>query len=131
VQAIYEGDEVAARATDDANLDTASLLRDYSCSVGVTLKPRNAPSLVRVPDRVQQILERGRAYRDSRFICGAYNEREVEAGMLSAPSTMVAVENKPAYQADLTRARASKWRRATPRLHRRSEFGETTRDAQA
>lgn len=164
-----------ALATSDAKLDTASLLHDYSCAVGVTLAPDNAPKLVRVlerastdtaretdeakaiyrrhrpytidhgqicqprselydrkagrvsydypsghttrgwtyalilaslaPDRTQQILERGRAYGDSRFVCGAHNESAVEAGMLSATATMTAIAGKPAYQADLAAAR--------------------------
>ncbi len=58
------------------------------------------------PDRAQPILERGRAYADSRFICGAHNESAVEGGMLSASATMAVVETKPAYQADLAAARA-------------------------
>ncbi|WEK47441.1 MAG: phosphatase PAP2 family protein [Candidatus Andeanibacterium colombiense] len=58
------------------------------------------------PDRAQAILERGRAYGDSRFVCGAHNESAVEAGMASASATMVLVQTKPAYQADLAAARA-------------------------
>ncbi|MGV3481069.1 MAG: acid phosphatase [Sphingobium sp.] len=58
------------------------------------------------PDRAQRILERGRAYGDSRFVCGAHNESAVEAGMLSASSTMALVATKPAYQNDLAAARA-------------------------
>jgi len=58
------------------------------------------------PDRAQQILERGRAYGDSRFVCGAHNESAVEAGMLSATSTMALVQTKPDYQADREAARA-------------------------
>lgn len=165
-----------ALATNDAKLDTASLLRDYSCAIGITLTPEKAPELVRVlerasvdtaretneakaiyrrqrpytidqgqicqpvselydakahrvsydypsghttrgwtyalilaslfPGRTQQILERGRAYGDSRFICGAHNESAVEAGMLSATATMAVINGKPAYQADLENARA-------------------------
>lgn len=52
------------------------------------------------PDRAQQILERGRAYGDSRFVCGAHNESAVEAGMLSATATMALVQTKPEYQTD-------------------------------
>lgn len=54
-----------------------------------------------VPDRAQQILQRGRTYGDSRFVCGAHNESAVEAGMQSASSTMAVVSTKPDYQADL------------------------------
>jgi len=57
------------------------------------------------PDRAQQILARGRAYGDSRFICGAHNESAVEAGFLSASATMAVVATKPEYQADLEAAR--------------------------
>lgn len=57
------------------------------------------------PDRAQQILARGRAYGDSRFICGAHNESAVEAGMLSASATMTVIATKPEYQADLEAAR--------------------------
>jgi acid phosphatase (class A) len=59
-----------------------------------------------VPDRAQQILERGRAYGDSRFICGAHNESAVEAGMQSASATMALVETKTDFQADREAARA-------------------------
>jgi acid phosphatase (class A) len=58
------------------------------------------------PDRAQQILERGRAYGDSRFVCGAHNESAVEAGMLSATATMAVVQTKPEYQADREAAKA-------------------------
>lgn len=57
------------------------------------------------PDRAQQILERGRAYGDSRFVCGAHNESAVEAGMLSATATMALVQTKAAYKADWAAAR--------------------------
>lgn len=57
------------------------------------------------PDRAQRILERGRAYGDSRFVCGAHNESAVEAGMLSASATMAIVNTKPEYQKDLAAAR--------------------------
>jgi len=57
------------------------------------------------PDRAQQLMERGRAYGDSRFICGAHNESAVEAGMISASATMAVVSTKPEYQADLAAAR--------------------------
>jgi acid phosphatase (class A) len=163
-------------ATKDAELGAPSMLRDFSCAVGVQLTPENAPNLVAVvrragtdtsdqsrrakeaykrarpftidkgaicqpsselydkkaqrmsydypsghttwgwtwalvlssiaPDRAQWVLERGRAYGDSRFVCGAHNESAVEAGMLSASSTMTIVATKPAYQADLAAARA-------------------------
>lgn len=59
-----------------------------------------------LPDRATQILARGRAYGDSRFICGAHNESAVEGGKLSAGSTMAVVRTTAPYQADAAGARA-------------------------
>lgn len=59
-----------------------------------------------LPDRAQFILQRGRAYGDSRFVCGVHNESAVEAGFLSASATMALVSTKPAYQAALAEVRA-------------------------
>jgi acid phosphatase (class A) len=57
------------------------------------------------PDRAQQVLERGRAYSESRFVCGAHNQSATDAGMMAASATMVLVQTKPAYLADLAAAR--------------------------
>ncbi|WCM25193.1 phosphatase PAP2 family protein [Sphingomonas sp. QA11] len=59
-----------------------------------------------VPDRATQILNRGRAYGDSRFVCGAHNESAVEAGMASASATLALVRTKAAFKTDLEAARA-------------------------
>ena len=58
------------------------------------------------PERAQQVLERGRAYGESRVVCGVHNESAVEAGIVTAAATMALVQSKPAYQADLAAARA-------------------------
>jgi acid phosphatase (class A) len=57
------------------------------------------------PDRAQPILERGRAYGESRMVCGVHNQSAVEAGMLAASATMAVIQTKPAYQSDLSAAR--------------------------
>jgi acid phosphatase (class A) len=159
-----------ALATSDVKTDQPALMADFSCAVGVSLTPQDAPrtealvanaradtsrqtniakdyykrlrpflidrgdicqakseladsfdypsghttlgwtwALVLAdlrPDRATAILTRGRAYGDSRFICGAHNESAVEAGKLSAGSTMAVVRTTPAYQADAAAARA-------------------------
>lgn len=59
-----------------------------------------------VPDHVSAILARGRAYGESRIVCGAHNASAVEAGRLSATITMTAVRSTAAYQRDLRLARA-------------------------
>jgi acid phosphatase (class A) len=169
------GSERYGLATNDVQTRAPAMLRDFSCAVGITLTPENAPRLVAVvqraaadtgaqagrakeayrrerpyvidegptcqppaelfdaranrasydypsghatwgwtwavvlagaaPDRAQQVLERGRAYSESRIVCGVHNESAVEAGMLAASATMALVQAKPAYQADLAAAR--------------------------
>jgi acid phosphatase (class A) len=158
-----------ALATSDADYSQPALMRDFSCAVGVSLTPQDAPALLHLvsrassdtgsqsglaknyykrarpfhldkgaicqpkeelgdsfdypsghttlgwtwatiltelaPDRAQQILNRGRAYGDSRFLCGAHNESAVEAGMASAGATMTLVRTKAAYRTDLEAAR--------------------------
>ncbi|MDR3526293.1 MAG: phosphatase PAP2 family protein [Rhizomicrobium sp.] len=58
------------------------------------------------PERASQILARGRAYGESRIVCGAHNNSAVEAGRLSATVTMSFVHNTPAYSEDLQAARS-------------------------
>jgi len=59
-----------------------------------------------LPERATAILARGRAYGESRIVCGAHNASAVEAGRLSATVTLEAVRNKAAYRRDLLAARA-------------------------
>jgi acid phosphatase (class A) len=171
----FAGSERYALATNDVQTRAPAMLRDFSCAVGITLTPENAPRLVAVvqraaadtggqvgraketyrrerpylidegptcqppselfdaranrasydypsghstwgwtwalvlasaaPDRAQQVLERGRAYGESRVVCGVHNQSAVEAGMLAASATMAVVQSKPAYTADLAAAR--------------------------
>ena len=59
-----------------------------------------------IPARATEILARGRAYGESRIVCGAHNASAVEGGRLSATVTFEAVRNKPAYKKDLKAVRA-------------------------
>ncbi len=58
-----------------------------------------------LPDRATALLARGRAYGDSRMVCGAHNASAVEAGRLSGATTVAAIQSLPAFQADLEAAR--------------------------
>ncbi|GAA0571801.1 acid phosphatase [Rhizomicrobium electricum] len=58
------------------------------------------------PGRASQIMARGRAYGESRIVCGAHNSSAVEAGRLSATVTMTSVRATTAYQRDLKKAQA-------------------------
>lgn len=59
-----------------------------------------------IPDRATQILARGRAYGESRIVCGVHNASAVEAGEISVAATLAVVHASPAFQADLAAARA-------------------------
>ncbi|MET3827483.1 acid phosphatase (class A) [Sphingomonas sp. PvP055] len=54
------------------------------------------------PDRATALLARGRAYGESRVVCGVHNASAVEAARLSASSTLTAMQGEPAFAADLT-----------------------------
>ena len=58
------------------------------------------------PDHASAIMTRGRAYGESRIVCGAHNASAVDNGRLSATITMTAVRATAAYQRDLKAARA-------------------------
>lgn len=58
------------------------------------------------PDRATPILARGRAYGESRVICGAHNASAVEAGAVVAASTFATLHGSPEFRADLDQVRA-------------------------
>ncbi|MDB5677413.1 phosphatase PAP2 family protein [Sphingomonas bacterium] len=58
------------------------------------------------PDRATPILTRGRAYGESRVVCGVHNYSAIEAGRVTASATYAAELGQPAFQADLAAARA-------------------------
>jgi acid phosphatase (class A) len=158
-----------AMAIGDIQTDNASMLRDFSCAVGLSLNPGAAPRLSRLisragadtaaqtniakrffhrprpfkidpgpicepaadvgnsfgypsghstlgwtwasiltellPDRGPQILARGRAYGESRIVCGVHNESAVAAGRISAEATLMEVRTTGDYRRDLAAAR--------------------------
>lgn len=58
-----------------------------------------------LPERATQILARGRAYGESRIVCGVHNASGVEAGRTSASATLAVVRVRPAYERDFAAAR--------------------------
>jgi acid phosphatase (class A) len=54
-----------------------------------------------LPERAEYILARGRAYGESRIVCGVHNASAVEAGRLSASSTLTVLRRNPRFQADM------------------------------
>lgn len=58
------------------------------------------------PERSTDILQRARAYADSRVVCGAHNLSAIQAGAVNAASIIAALHASPAFRADLDAARA-------------------------
>lgn len=58
------------------------------------------------PDRATEILARGRAFGESRLICGAHSLSAVEAGWLAGAAAVAALHGSAAFRADLDTARA-------------------------
>ena len=57
-------------------------------------------------DRAVPILARGRAYGESRVVCGVHNMTAVEAARLATTGVALLAQNSAQYQADLAAARA-------------------------
>ena len=58
------------------------------------------------PERASQILARGRAFGESRIVCGVHWESDVEAGRTSGAALFAVLSTDRAFQADLANARA-------------------------
>jgi acid phosphatase (class A) len=58
------------------------------------------------PDRTAAIMSRGRAYGESRVVCGVHWKTDVEAGRDAATAAFVVLQSNPAFRADLEAARA-------------------------
>lgn len=69
------------------------------------------------PERASIILARGRAYGESRIVCGVHNVTAVEAGRLAATAVALLAQPNKQYQADLAAARAEygKLQKSAPR----------------
>lgn len=67
----------------------------YALILGEALHERAAP-----------IMARGRAYGESRVVCGVHNASAVEAGRLSASATLDVVRTERSYQTAIDAARA-------------------------
>lgn len=59
-----------------------------------------------VDDRAAPILARGRAYGESRIVCGVHNMSAIDAGQMVASATLAVVRTEPAYGQALAASRA-------------------------
>jgi acid phosphatase (class A) len=58
------------------------------------------------PDRATELLARGRAFGESRVVCGVHNASAVEAGRIEAAALVAALHGSPAFRRDMDVARA-------------------------
>ena len=58
-----------------------------------------------VPDRSTQILQRARAYGESRIVCGVHNWSAVESGRTNGASVYAALHGSTQFTADMAKAR--------------------------
>jgi acid phosphatase (class A) len=80
-----------------------------------------------LPDRATDILARGRAYGESRAICGSHSISAVQAGYMTAASYVAALHGSADYRRDLDAARAEL---AALRSHARpAEAGQCQNEA--
>lgn len=59
-----------------------------------------------VPEKASPILARGRAFGDSRVICGVHFQSDIEAGRYLGSALVTRLHDDPAFMADLAKARA-------------------------
>ncbi|MDI1363496.1 MAG: phosphatase PAP2 family protein, partial [bacterium] len=57
------------------------------------------------PDRATAILSRGRAFGESRAVCGAHSASAVQAGFMAGSVVVAALHGQPKFRADLDAAR--------------------------
>lgn len=58
------------------------------------------------PDRANEIMARGRAYAESRVVCGAHWPSDIDAGRIAGAATVAVLHADPAFRADLEAVRA-------------------------
>ena len=59
-----------------------------------------------LPDRVAQVIARGRAFGDSRRVCNVHWQSDIEEGRIAASAAFARLQSVPAFQEDLKAARA-------------------------
>ena len=57
------------------------------------------------PDRATEILARGRAFGESRYVCGAHSYSAVQAGWVAGAATTAALHGSPEFRRDIEAAR--------------------------
>jgi acid phosphatase (class A) len=58
------------------------------------------------PPRGDAIVQRGRAYGESRVVCGVHYYSDIEAGRMLASALVAALHGAPEFETDIASARA-------------------------
>jgi acid phosphatase (class A) len=58
------------------------------------------------PGRAEAVVSRGRAYGESRVVCGVHYVTDIEAGRAVADATLSRLRSDPTFQSDMKAARA-------------------------
>lgn len=87
------------RAELETSFDYPSGHTSWGWAVALTLAEADPP-------HAGAILARGRAYGESRIVCGAHNASAVEAGRTTAASVVAALHGVPEFRDDVAAARA-------------------------
>jgi acid phosphatase (class A) len=97
-----EFNEQTCLPEDDARLRTNGSYPSGHSALGWTL------ALVLselAPDRMNEILERGYAYGQSRVVCGAHWQSDVTEGRVMASAVVARLHDNPTFKADMELAR--------------------------
>jgi acid phosphatase (class A) len=96
--------------------DDKSILTSYSYPSGHSTFSWTAGMIMAelMPDRATALMNRARSYGESRVICGAHYESDVQAGRVVASALFAVLQTNSQFRADLDSARAEL---ATQRVH--------------
>ncbi len=96
---VDEGKVCVARDKElDDSFDYPSGHSSWGWAVGLILAEL-------APDRSAQILQRARAFGESRVVCGVHNASSVEAGRLNGTAVVAALHGSADFRADMEEAR--------------------------
>ncbi len=99
----YIGNDAPICVARGTSLDTSASYPSGHTTVGWTLALLLAEL---APDQSSAILARGRAFGESRIICGVHWLSDVQAGYLNAAAMVAALHSSPGFRADMLRAAA-------------------------
>jgi acid phosphatase (class A) len=88
--------------------DDKSILASYSYPSGHSTFSWTAGMIMAelMPERATPLMKRARSYGESRVVCGAHYESDVEAGRVVASALFAVLQTNSQFRADLDSARA-------------------------